>query len=435
MVHRLLRFLGLHDASLDERRATLWVGAMFFFALSSTFLLRPLRDQFGVDEGVMGLEKLYSLTLLATVVAVLPFWWLANRMSSRRFVPIVLHTCAAGFVLLAIGLNAIGDYDWSRLPWLGGTFWGGYSAVNVIVPTMVWIHAVEHFRTDQARRLFGLVAVGGTLGAVFGSWAAGFLTQTVHAPLWVSGASSAALLELAFVAFLVSFGACRRMRDAGGVAAGERPAAASGGVLEGLRVLARDGYVRRIGVYMMLLGILATSFYAAQTELVGAQIKAGRAQHYWLAEVEKNGQGLVLLLQLFATGQLMRRVPGVLLLISLPLVSIVGLGTWWLWPSAFAIFFIQIGRRGTQYALEKPAREVLYTPLDLATKHKVKFLLDTFAFRLGDLLGAVLQLQLRDWKLSTGGIVLVTMGVALVWIVLGLSLGRRAGEAQPVPTS
>ncbi|MCA8964869.1 MAG: hypothetical protein H6838_09365 [Planctomycetes bacterium] len=425
MVQPLLRFLGLHDATSDERRATLWVSVMFFCALSSTFLLRPLRDQFGVHQGVEELPALYSLTLLATVVAVLPFWWLANRMPSRRFVPIVLHLCAAAFVLLALGLNVIGDYDWSRLPWLGGVFWGGFSAVNVIVPTMVWIHAVEHFHRDQARRLFGLVAVGGTLGAVFGSWASSFLTGTAHAPLWLSGAAAAALLEFAFLAFALSRPACVRMKEAGEPGGAAAPQAATGGVLEGFRVLLRDGYAQRIGVYMMLLGVLATSFYAAQTELVGEQIKAGKAQHQWLASAEFWGQGLVLVLQLFWTGRLMKRLPGAVLLVSLPVVSVLGLGIWWLAPTAAAIFFVQIGRRGTQYAFEKPAREVLYTPLSLETKHKVKFLLDTFAFRLGDLLGAVLQLQLRDWKLTTGGIVLVTIGVAVVWIALGLSLGRR----------
>jgi len=418
----LLRFLGLADATPDERRATLWVGAMFFCSLASTFLLRPLRDQFGVAEGVEQLPRLYSLTLLATVVAVLPFWWLANRMPSRRFVPIVLHACAAGFVLLAVGLSVIGDYRWNELPWLGELFWGGFSAVNVIVPTMVWIHAVEHFRREQARRLFGLVAVGGTCGALFGSWFSGWLA-TAHAPLWLSGASSAFLLEAAFVAFVLSRGACERMRQHD-TDASIGPVAATGGMLEGLRVLARDGYVQRIAAYMLLLTILATAFYAAQTELVGAQIKAGKAQHYWLANAEFWGQGLVLGLQLFATGRLMKRLPAALLLISLPLVSVIGLGIWWLAPTALAIFFVQIGRRGTQYAFEKPAREVLYTPLDLETKHKVKFLLDTFAFRLGDLLGALLQLQLRRWELHTGQIVLVTIGVALVWIVLGVSLGR-----------
>ncbi|MEC8652029.1 MAG: Npt1/Npt2 family nucleotide transporter, partial [Planctomycetota bacterium] len=95
------------------------------------------------------------------------------------------------------------------------------------------------------------------------------------------------------------------------------------------------------------------------------------------------------------------------------------------------IFAIQVGRRGVNYAIEKPAREVLYTPLDLATKHKVKFLLDTFAYRLGDLAGAVTQVWLRDLGLGVGAIVAVTVGVAAVWIVVATALASSQREVSP----
>ncbi|MCA8953836.1 MAG: hypothetical protein KDE27_30265 [Planctomycetes bacterium] len=428
----LLRLLRLEDSTAAERRATVLLAAMFFFSLGSTFLLRPLRDQFGVDQGVDRFVYLYSLTLLATVVCVLPFWWLANRMPSLRFIPIVQHVCAAAFVLLAFGLAST-DYDWSRLPWLGEVFWGGFSAINVVIPTLVWIHAVEHFRREQARRLFGLVAVGGTLGAVFGLWFSGWLSGTVKAAPWVSGVGAAVLLEGAFVCYLASLPACRTLSaeadaDAGAEPAGSRVAA--GGIFAGLRLLVSDGYVRAIGCYMLMIGMLATAFYVAQTELVGEQIAQARKQHTILANMDFWAQSLVLALQLFCTGRLLRRFPPTALLISLPVFSIFGLGAWWLWPTVAAIFAIQVLRRGAQYAFEKPARELLYTPLDLETKHKAKFLFDTFAFRLGDVFGAVLQAELRRHDVGLGGIVVVTIVVALVWIALGFYLGRRRHAAE-----
>lgn len=420
-VPSLLRFFGLHDASAAERRATIWIGLMFFCSLASTFLMRPLRDQFGVDQGVERMPFLYGMTLLVTAVCVVPFWWLANRMPSRRFVPIVLHVCAMALLLLAAFLSAIGEYQWKDMPGLGECFWGGFSALNAIVPALVWIHAVEHFRREQGRRLFGLVAVGGTLGAVAGSWLAGLLSKQWHAEPWVAGVVAASLLELAFLSFLASQPACRQMH------AGEtnRPQVAAGGAFAGLRVLLHDGYVRTIGCYMLMLGMLATAFYVAQTELVGKEVAGSRGQHSILADVEFWSQSLVLCLQLFCTGRLLRRLPPTVFLVALPTLSIVGLGVLWLWPVVIAISLVQISRRGAQFAFEKPAREVLYTPLDLETKHKVKFLFDTFAFRLGDLFGALLQVGLRGLEIGMGGVVAVTIGVALVWVVLGVALGQR----------
>ncbi|MCR9244759.1 MAG: hypothetical protein NXI31_06990 [bacterium] len=434
----LLRSLKLEDSTPAERRATVWIAVMFFCSLASTFLLRPLRDQFGVDRGVEQLPYLYSLTLLATVVCVLPFWWLCNRMPSRRFVPLVQHVCAAAFVLLAVGLSVV-DYRWQEQPWIGELFWGGYSAINVVLPTLVWIHAVEHFRRDQGKRLFALIAVGGTGGAVFGSWLAGLLaSDDIAAPLWVTGAMAAFVLECGFLAFVGSQASCRAMRLEGVTDCdSNQPPVAAAGVFAGLRLIAKDGYVRGIGVYMMLLGAVATAFYAAQTELVDEQIQAARQQHTILADIQFWAQSLVLVLQLFATGRLLRRFSPTVMLVSLPLISIIGLGVWGIWPLVPAIFVIQVARRGAQYAFEKPARELLYTPLSLETKHKAKFLFDTFAFRLGDLLGAILQVSLRDRDLGLGtaGIVSATIALALVWVGLGVFLGRWRQRPAPAPSS
>ncbi len=399
---------------------------MFGAAMASTFVLRPLRDQFGVDQGIERMPWLYGLTLAASLVFTPAFWWLANRMPSRRFVPIALHAAAAMMLLLVAALGVVGSYDWqapggSRV---GEGFWAWFSAMNVAVPALVWIHTVEHFRRDQGKRLFGLIGVGGTLGALFGSW---FARQLSAAALPPSSAAlaSACLLETAFVCYLASARACAAMGE--GAAAGG-PRIAGGGLLAGLRLLARDRHVAAIGVYTVVMGVVATAFSVAQTDLLGAQVASGRAQHGWLAWQEMMSQGLVLLLQLTCTGRALRRLPAALFLCLMPMLSIVGLSTVWLWPTAAVVAVVQILRRGAQFSFEKPAREVLYTPLDLEAKHKVKFMLDTFALRLGDLLGAITQVHLMRGSaaLSLGGVVAATAAIALVWGVHGYRLGVRS---------
>ena len=98
----LPRSLGLAATTLAERRATLWTAAMFGAALASTFVLRPLRDQFGVDQGAERMPYLYGLTLLVTTVFTPLFWALARGRPSRRFVPIALQAAAASMALLYV---------------------------------------------------------------------------------------------------------------------------------------------------------------------------------------------------------------------------------------------------------------------------------------------------------------------------------------------
>jgi len=422
---QLWRIFGLQAATSAERRATFWVAVMYFACLASTFAVRPLRGQFGVDYGVYGLDWLYTLTVIGTIVLVVPFWWLANRMPSRRFVPVALHVFTVGFVALAAWLPAIGDYEWQNAPVFGQVFWGGFNAVNVAVPALVWIHAVEHFGKLQAKRLFGLIALGGTLGTIAGSWLSGELSGG-GAPLWAVPVVAAALLQVAHVAFRLSQRSCLQLEGGDTTTSFDR-----GGLLGGLKIVLRDRRALQIAIYMMLVGFVATAFYAAQTELVGEQIAAGRQQHEWFADVGFYGNVLVLLLQLFWTGRMMSNWSAFAMLASLPIVSIVGLGLWSLFPTAVAIFGLQVVRRGTQYAFEKPAREVLFTPLEIGAKHKVKFFVDTCALRIGDLLGAVVQVQLREAGIGVAGIATITVAFALVWIAIAWSLGRAQPSSSP----
>ncbi|MCB9876879.1 MAG: hypothetical protein H6835_04670 [Planctomycetes bacterium] len=409
------RLLGLGDANRHERLATFWVAVMAFASLASMNLLQPIRNQFGVDRGVEGMPYLYTLTLLGTVVLVVPFWALADRMPSRRFVPLSLQIATGALLAVAAGLWVVGDYDWNTHPWIGELFWGGLSALNVALPALIWIHAVEHFGKQQAKRLFGLIAVGATLGVVAGSWGFGLR----GAPPWLFAVVAALLLQVMRQAFFASMSYCLRL-DGGDT----REHVARGGLLEGLRIVVADRRALQIALYVMLVGFVATAFWTAQTALVKAEIDDARSQHEWFADVKEYGNLLVLAVQLFGTGRMMTRLPAWSMLAALPVLSIVGLSVYWLVPTAFGIFCVQIARSGANYAVEKPAREVLYTPLALATKHKVKFLIDTFALRLGDLLGAIAQAWMYHAKLSVGAIVAVTVVFTLVWIGLAVSLGR-----------
>ncbi len=398
---------------------------MFAAVLAATFVLRPVRDQFGVDVGVAGLGYLYSLTVLATIAVLPGFWWLANRTSSRRFVPVVLQCCSLAALLLGAALLLVGDYDWSApgARRVGEVFWGAFSAVNVVLPSLVWIHAVEHFGRDQGMRLFGLVGVGGTLGAVVGSQLSQWMSEGGVSPAGLA-VVSCLTLQVAFFGYLASVAACRRMVADSGGPSEPASATAGGGMFAGVRLLLQHQQLRRIACYMGLFGMVATAFYAVQTELVGRHVQGGSAQAALLGEVEKYGQGLVLLMQLFVTGRMLPRLHPALFLCLLPLLSICGLLTLWTWPVVVVLFVVQVLRRASLYALEKPSREVLFTTLPLEAKYKSKIVVDTFALRFGDLLGAWLQVGL--FQLGLGVALVLTVGIAVLWLLLAARIGIKA---------
>lgn len=400
---------------------------MFCAVLASAFLLRPIRDQFGVDQGIDEMPRLYGYTLAMTLLFAPAFWWLANRLPSRRFVPLALHALAASMIIVFAGLRIVGDYNWRSedAQVVGEAFWGFFSAFNLAAPALVWIHAVEAFDRRQALRLFGLVGVGGTIGAVLGSTLAQQVAAIDIQPAW-SAIGTLLLLEAAMVCHRRAVFAADAMSNERGER-GARELVSHGGVLAGLSLLRRSGYLRSIAAYMALLAMTASAFAFLRTRLVAEQVSGGRAQHDWLAHQETMAQCLVLVLQLFMSARLLRRATTGVAMTASPLLSAAGLVVVWGLPSVETLAATMILLRGVQFAMEKPTREALYTPLDIETKHKVKFLLDTVALRLGDWLGACLQYGIARWSgMDPNAALLSACCVALLWALFGARLSRRA---------
>ena len=96
------------------------------------------------------------------------------------------------------------------------------------------------------------------------------------------------------------------------------------------------------------------------------------------------------------------------------------------------IALFQVVRRSTNYSLARPAREVLYTVVSREEKYKAKNFIDTFVYRAGDAVGAVAQRLLNAHSPGTGSLAFLMVPLAVVWLLVGLLLGRRqrrlAGE-------
>ena len=186
----------LVDIRGDEHRAVWMSFAYFFFVLASYFILRPIRDEVAAASGVRNLPWMFAGTLVATLLLNPLFAALVVRYAPRRFIPTAYHF----FVL-----NLLGFYVVMRVTdqtggsasalWTGRIFFVWTSVFNLFVVSIFWSFMADVFRSDQAKRLFGFIGVGGTLGSIAGSVLTASLAGrigTVNLLL-----ASAALLEIA----------------------------------------------------------------------------------------------------------------------------------------------------------------------------------------------------------------------------------------------
>lgn len=438
---RLLRLLRLHDATATERQATLWTAAFFFWVLFSYYLLRPLRDVIGTAFDTGNLIGLFGLTFVMIAVLNPPYMVLSNRLPAARFLPLILHGFAASFLVCATLFWWLPPRDLAQLPWtdpaclLAAGFFSWMTAFVVCGVTLVWVHAVDYFTTQQGKRLFGLVSVGGTIGAIAASAALLITTQSEwELPHWVTVAVAGLCLESALWCYVRSRHACVRMVAEHGAPPDARRVTQAG-IWHGLQLVGRSRYLAAIAALVVLSTVVATLFYYRLNSLARAQIADLETRQDLFAAINLGHNLLALVIQLVWTAPTLLRLGLAAVLCMMPAISLLGLGAVAVLPAVALMAVMEVLRRTTQYAFDKPAREVLFTPLGLEAKYKSKAFLDTTVLRFGDLVGAGISHLVRNVGLPV--LAVGAVPVLALWGALGVWLGRQcrrleaAAPAQP----
>jgi AAA family ATP:ADP antiporter len=426
------------DVREHETAALVWSGAYFFFVLSAYYVIRPVRDEMGVAGGVENLAWLFTATLAGMLLVHPLFTALVARLPRRRFVPITYRFFIVNLLIFFVALRAASGAD---AIWIGRVFFIWTSVFNLFVVSVFWSLVTDLYRPAASRRLFGLIAVGGTMGAILGSSiTAGLVHLLGQANLLLV---SAALLELSAHAARALDRQEGRLAAAAG--ADELPAPRTaeavigGGVLDGIRDVARSPYLLGIAGLMLLFTITSTFLYFQQADIVArafASDRAGRTRLF--ANVDLAVNVLTVMTQIFLTGRVLRWLGLGLGLAFLPLMSAAGFAILASAPVLAVVVTFQVLRRAANFAIQRPAREVLYTPLSRTEKYKAKNFNDTFVYRLGDQAGAWSYTAIGWLGLGLSGLALTQVPLSAVWLVLALWLGRwhhRRVEAADVPRS
>jgi AAA family ATP:ADP antiporter len=445
------RLLGrLVDVRADEMRAMLLACVYFFFLLSSYFILRPIRDALGVAAGVSQLPWLFVGTLSATLICQPLFAMLVARFPARRFIPITYQFFALNLLLFWLALHHGAGAQIGRDVWVGRAFFVWTSVFNLFVVSVFWCFMADVFRSEQAKRLFGFIGVGGTLGSLAGSAVTASLAErigTVNLLL-----ISLVLLELATVVVLVfprgtvaRAAGVRSAADARKALRGEEPAPANGAAgaesaehdrpiggsaWSGIANVLRSRYLLGIAAFLVLYTIGSTFLYFQQADIIGAEFVGREARTQILAKMEFAASLLTVFTQLFFTGRIIRTIGLAATLALMPAISIlgfsaIGLSAFGLVPTLGAFVVFNVLRRGSNFALTNPAMEVLFTVVPREDKYKAKSFIETFVYRSGDQIAAWTYAGLAAIGMSRTALAWPAAALSALFLVVGIWLGRR----------
>ncbi|MCA0375495.1 MAG: MFS transporter [Gemmatimonadetes bacterium] len=419
MARNLIDRLG--NMEPGEERSTLLAALYFFFALASYFILRAMRDAVGVAAGTGNLPWLFTGTLITTLVMNPVYASVVAKLPVRRFIPIVYRV----FIALLLGFAAIlkyGPHTWE--PWLGPAFWILTSIYSLFIPSVFWGFMADTFTPEQGKRLFGIISVGGTLGALAGAFLTSRLAETVGTPVLM--VLSVLLLECAVQSarrFPPSFRPDTRARD-------EAQQSVGGSSLAGITNVLRSPYLLSICVYMLMFTIGSTVLYFQQAEIVGARYSDRESRTAFLASIDTIVQLITVLAQLFITGRVIKWLGVAFTLAIMPVLSLVGFGTLGIYGTLGVFVVFQVLRRSGEYAFGRPAREVLYTVVKAEDKYKAKNFIDTFVYRGGDQIGAWSYAGLSALGLTAASISLAAAPMSAIWLAVAMWLGREQTKRQ-----
>ncbi|MGZ8378682.1 MAG: NTP/NDP exchange transporter [Gemmatirosa sp.] len=421
------------DVAPHEVRATLLACAYFFCSLSSWFVLRPIRDEMAVAAGVRNLPWMFAGTLVVTLVANALYSVLVARLPVRRFLIVTYQALVVCLVLFWLAWRGPGDDP--RAIWTGRFFFAWTTMYAVFVTSLFWSVMADAFRSGQAKRLFGFIGVGGTLGSITGSALTAGLTRVVGPTnlLLVSVLllEAAALLAIAFYAAVPRDVVPAAGEDATPLPVrGARGHQIGGSVWAGATHVVRSRYLLGIAGFILLYNVGGTVLYFAQTEVVGAAYAGREARTEILARVEFLTQLLTALTQAFLTGRVIRWFGLAVTLALMPALSIVGFAAigataWGVVPALGVVLAFSVLRRASNFALTNPAMEALFTVVSREDKYKAKVFIETFVYRAADQVAAWGYAGLALLGLGIVGISWITVPLSVAFLALGLWLGRR----------
>lgn len=369
---RLLgRLFTFHD---DETPAVVGGLALFFLLFAGYFMLRPVRETMGVAGGVDNLQWLFTGTFIVTLLALPLFGWVVARARRRRILPWTYGFLASNLLAFALVFAVQPDNLW-----VARAFYIWLSVFNLLSISLAWSVLADLFSNEQAKRLFGLLAAGASLGGLVGP---------ILGTLLVGVVGHAGLVLLATLFLLGSIGAAtylQRWRDRAPLPAeAEHPRSRplGGNPFAGAGEVLRSPYLLMLALFVVLLASISTFLYFEQARLVAQTFTDRTRQTQVFGLIDTVVQALAILTQLFFTGRIARRMGVGVLLVAVPLVMVAGF-LWLALAPVFAVFVVvMVVRRAGEYALVRPGREMLYTVLPAEQKYRAKNFIDTVVLSL-----------------------------------------------------
>ncbi|HEY4059723.1 MAG TPA: Npt1/Npt2 family nucleotide transporter [Kofleriaceae bacterium] len=404
-----------------------------FLILCAYYVLKPAREQLLLPTTLFGIPgpelKSYAGAAMALVfMGILPLYSrLANQVGRLRLInicySIVLVCLVAFFVMAQLGV-----------PQLGLAFFIWIGLVNMFLVAQFWSYANDIYSEEQGKRLFAIIAVGGSLGAIVGPKVAELVS--VYSGMLMAAGILGACIAL--------FNVIDKL-DTDKPEQAEKSKAPVGGA-DGFKLVLTNRYLLLIALMVLLANFVNTTgeflLSNAAAEHAKEIVHATAATAHLTGDAFDKAVGkeigkfysdmyfwvnlIGFIVQAFIVSRVLKWFGVRVALFVMPLVAFGGYAAFTVIGGLAVIRLCKIGENAADYSIQNTVRQALWLPTSREDKYKAKAAIDTFFLRLGDAFsGFFILLVFRTLHMSTRFIGAVNVGIVVVWIALAVGIARE----------
>ena len=419
MVIRNLMKRFLKSASMvkeQEVRAVIFSFLFVVLLMSAYYILRPVRDSMASDWTDAEVSWLWTMNFFISTAIVALYGIMVSKFRFRLLVPAMYGIFAASFIIFYI----LGSISEDRTL-IDKTFYVWVSVFSLFNISIFWSFMSELFSKEQSGRLFGIIAVGASVGGLIGPSITAFFSVSLGTDKLMLIASMMLLIPIPIIFHLQSL----KVKDLNNkkLDSATFNQSIGGNPFAGFKMFFSNPYLLSIGLFIFLYTGISSFVYFELKNLLSDFSRPERSV-IW-AQMDLAVNILAISTGLFATGRIVTKFGMPATIAMVPVMICIGLLVLAISPLLGVVVMLQIIRRSGNYAVTRPAREMLFTLVDQETRFKAKPVIDIVAYRGGDMLMAWLFTGLtQGLGLGLAAVAGVGAGIAALWSLVGIYLGR-----------
>ncbi len=431
-------FKAVFNFQKKELPLALMMFSYFFLVITSFWILKPIKkslfiqyyDQTGFDLFSWHMRAAQAellakvLNMFVAFIAVIVFTWLVRRFHRQQLTWIFSLFFIASYILYSLIINNPGHL----------TVWTFYLFGDLFSTLMVatfFAFLNDSVTPDAAKRLYGLIGLGGVLGGVFGTSFVRIWIKQVSISNWLL-----ICLGLAVLIIIIAFMAGRfvkrnppqleeqKQEEAEEKSTGKNPA------IEGAVLVFRNSYLLAIVGIVGLYEVISTLMDFQFTSTI-EHFLDGPAIGEHFATIFTITNWTSMLVQLFLTSFIMTRFGLTVALMILPLAALAGSMGFLVLPILWMGSLLNTADNGFSYSINQSAKETLYVPTTREEKYKAKAFIDMFVQRFAKAIAVGISLIVTSIFTDFSTIrwlSLVTVAITIAWIFIVRFAGRRFKE-------